>query len=907
MSKFIFILFELFRTEITGEFRRFTGNFFFAHKKTIRTRLAHFQSNSFFSEKYAPVERRGFRSFVKSDKKKIMAKSDPFYLTILCLFYLIMVSVDGKHAFMERSKLHVRHDVRVVRDASANVKHKLIFGIKQNNLDRLTDILHEVSDPLSPEYGQHWSKEDVAKLTANPEGRYAVMSYLEANNIVIVDQTLNGEYITAEATVRQWEGMLNCKFRVYQLLSADDKETESSYGDLTNHIIRTDSYSVPEELSNHLFAVFNTVQFPHRIPKSKQQKPISELKIKDDQGISRSFRVTKQQQPQEYTDKMIDWKEDGLQEGFVTPAFLAIYYDVPFTQVDSTVTQAVLESLDDALNPNDLTAFQKEFNLDVQPIAPDAGGQYRGHVSKDACNPKKFASCGESNLDVQYMMGMAQGSPTSYIYVDEGSGQLDWLDFVKSAANSAHPAHVYSISYGTYELGLSESTTQAFETEVIKLGVMGTTVVASSGDDGVVGFYARRNASFCGYYAQYPASCPYVLAVGGTNGPQENKPEIACMSSPSGGGASITTGGGFSNHYPVPSYQRNFTEQYFKRVNGTAFEPFHNYDKSTFLGIPVQPSFFNHTGRGYPDVSLVAHNYLVFVDGQQVGVDGTSASAPVMGALITLTNYHRKLQGNSTMGWINPFIYHYSSRFIRDITFGSNNCTANFEVAKNKFAHVCCKQGFSATHGWGVKPSNCIFCRTAPSGNIFFIFSNFSYRGSGIGPAEAAAPASVGAGPVDGTMGIFPAKKSSISCAVNPSNCIFCRTAPSGSIFFIFSYLSNRGSGTRVAAVVATAVGLGVAGIFPDKKPSISASVNPSIFIFCRTAPSGSISFILMYLPNLSSVAVGNVKSSPTTVLISCSVIPISVSSLCTGTFLKKSFNFSLVGSVFQKKKEKEE
>jgi hypothetical protein len=36
-----------------------------------------------------------------------------------------------------------------------------------------------------------------------------------------------------------------------------------------------------------------------------------------------------------------------------------------------------------------------------------------------------------------------------------------------------------------------------------------------------------------------------------------------------------------------------------------------------------------------------------------------------------------KLAGNSTMGWLNPFLHKKSSSFVNDITVGHNNCTNN--------------------------------------------------------------------------------------------------------------------------------------------------------------------------------------------------------------------------------------
>jgi hypothetical protein len=50
---------------------------------------------------------------------------------------------------------------------------------------------------------------------------------------------------------------------------------------------------------------------------------------------------------------------------------------------------------------------------------------------------------------------------------------------------------------------------------------------------------------------------------------------------------------------------------------------------------------FNNTGRGYPDVSALGHNYIIWLGGQPMQVDGTSCSAPVWGAIVGLVNAAR--------------------------------------------------------------------------------------------------------------------------------------------------------------------------------------------------------------------------------------------------------------------------
>jgi hypothetical protein len=82
--------------------------------------------------------------------------------------------------------------------------------------------------------------------------------------------------------------------------------------------------------------------------------------------------------------------------------------------------------------------------------------------------------------------------------------------------------------------------------------------------------------------------------------------------------------------------------------------------------------------------------YRVSINGQISGLSGTSASSPVVAGMISLANSLRVRLGKPTMGFVNPFLYTYSSFFTRDITSGNNFCTVN----------KCCSQGFYTAEGW---------------------------------------------------------------------------------------------------------------------------------------------------------------------------------------------------------------
>lgn len=122
-------------------------------------------------------------------------------------------------------------------------------------------------------------------------------------------------------------------------------------------------------------------------------------------------------------------------------------------------------------------------------------------------------------------------------------------------------------------------------------------------------------------------------------------------------------------------------------------------------------SGYNNSGnaRGYPDISANGVNFDVIVNGQSSPEDGTSASAPVVAAIIALCNDARIAAGKGPVGFINPAVsvaivlifwsspseadypQLYSTAFkdaFNDITVGEN--------APNG----CVAEGYTAQAGW---------------------------------------------------------------------------------------------------------------------------------------------------------------------------------------------------------------
>lgn len=125
-----------------------------------------------------------------------------------------------------------------------------------------------------------------------------------------------------------------------------------------------------------------------------------------------------------------------------------------------------------------------------------------------------------------------------------------------------------------------------------------------------------------------------------------------------------------------PSWQTTVVSNYFANVTGTSKAPVSGYA----------------SGRGYPDVSGIAVAYETVIGGSVYSMYGTSASCPLVAAMVTLVNGLRMAAGKSTLGWINPAIYQYYSNFSIDIIHGNIKCCST--------GHGCCSIGFFATHGW---------------------------------------------------------------------------------------------------------------------------------------------------------------------------------------------------------------
>ena len=157
------------------------------------------------------------------------------------------------HVFKESiPMLSSRSDLQKRSRVHHDYIHEVVFFIRPKNMDELTRVLHDVSDPTSLNYGQHWTKEEVSDFTSNPEARDAVVSYLHSNGASVVSETLNGEYITANARIAVWEDIFDTEYFIFH-------QTMNEKSSRVEKIVRTEQYSIPMQLDPHVEYVFNTI------------------------------------------------------------------------------------------------------------------------------------------------------------------------------------------------------------------------------------------------------------------------------------------------------------------------------------------------------------------------------------------------------------------------------------------------------------------------------------------------------------------------------------------------------------------------------------------------------------------------------------------------------------------------
>lgn len=93
------------------------------------------------------------------------------------------------------------------------------IGLKQRNLHRGYEFLMDVADPKSPNYGKHWSQDDIVKMfspsaeTIQKAKDWVISSGIESDRIA---HAASGGWLVFNATVDEAERLLETEYYLYE-------------------------------------------------------------------------------------------------------------------------------------------------------------------------------------------------------------------------------------------------------------------------------------------------------------------------------------------------------------------------------------------------------------------------------------------------------------------------------------------------------------------------------------------------------------------------------------------------------------------------------------------------------------------------------------------------------------------
>jgi len=522
------------------------------------------------------------------------------------------------------------------RAAPGDAVLNLRIALTQGNTWGLEKALYDVSDPLSPLYGQHLSKEEVEDFVRPSTETYnAVTAWLADHDISWTRMSSAGDWLSTSMPVSTANYLLDAKFEEYHHAKS-------------GHVsIRTLSYSLPLHLRDLISSVHPTVSFGSRgaLKITPMGRDIAPLEI---------INATS------FGDAPVPSESDGS-EASVPPACdssaislqcLQALYDIPATPATQPSNQFFVTAYDDNTpSQADIEQFLGTSNVTTnstfatQTVNGGAGGTFQAS---------------EADLDLQMALGLAPGVPVTLLSVGRGSDDifLDTATYLMSLDSDQLPT-VLSTSYVEDEGSISPAVATQYCNTIMQLGARGVSVIFSSGDGGVGGEDEGECTSFA---PTFPSGCPFLTSVGATE----------LTASPVNGSvetAASFSSGGFSNIWARPSFQDSAVQTYLESI-GT-----------------LNAGLFNASGRGFPDVSTLGNNIDIVFQGEAETIAGTSASAPIFASMVALINDQLLAAGQKPLGWLNPFLYGVGATAFNDITVGQNPACGS-------------PQGFPAQVGW---------------------------------------------------------------------------------------------------------------------------------------------------------------------------------------------------------------
>ena len=297
-----------------------------------------------------------------------------------------------------------------------------------------------------------------------------------------------------------------------------------------------------------------------------------------------------------------------------------------------------------AYRSSDINAYATCFGITptISTVTVDGGA-----------GPFDPASGSEPTLDLQEIIAMSPGAHVIvYLGPNNDVGPTDV--FAQMAADDS--ASIISSSWGICESQIDQSAEAPIFQQMV---AQGQSLIAASGDSGSADCYDPSNSFATSVLAvDDPAGQPTVTGIGGLSVTSFSPFSASVWND--GIGTSVGSGGGFSQTFATPSWQRTA----LVASGALSLSP-------TTCG----PGG-NQTCRAVPDISVVgdpSRGFLFRYQGSWGGIGGTSIGSPLVASIVAVASQNC---GVSTgFGNLNPQLYamNTAGSGLIDITSGNND------------------------------------------------------------------------------------------------------------------------------------------------------------------------------------------------------------------------------------------
>ncbi|KAJ7655471.1 peptidase S8/S53 domain-containing protein [Mycena rosella] len=490
----------------------------------------------------------------------------------------------------------------------------LRLALTQNDIAGLQDTLYDISTPGNARYGQYLTQDEVNQFAAPSAGTLSqVNSWLAAQNLASSPLTPAGDWVSVNMTVSQANEMFAAEFSTFQ--NQDTNQT----------VVRTLSYSIPTTLEAGISWVHPTVNFP-------VVKTSSVLNLT-------SKAVSKRASPNGSVSA------DCRASSSWTPACLQEFYGIPSTPAEPAANVFGVSGFENGFaNELDLKQFLETYRPDMNPNTTFDLISIDGGINNQLPGGAGIFE----GADIQYAIGLTTGVPVTFISTGTLPNDVftELLDQAQFLISMEHPPQTIVNGYQALESQVSPQFAISLCNAYAQLAARGISYIVEVG----TGCTAPLDPPF-------PATCPFVTAVGATEFTPDETEETAAPFS----------NGGFSNFFKRPKYQDAAVQEYLESTGNT------------------NSTAFNVTNRAVPDVAAL--NLVDFIfEGQVIDfLGGTDFSAHIFASIVALLTNERVAAGKPGLGFLNPLIYQNPSAFT-DIKTGSNS--------------GCVGVALNATAGW---------------------------------------------------------------------------------------------------------------------------------------------------------------------------------------------------------------